>query len=542
MRVYTGLVKRGGETVKLHYYGYTLEKGALKIKTKIAIAISTLGLIFGGGTGLSMLLTSAAHADTAGINFESYSAGVIDGQDGWSATGSAGSGCAAYDEEVVNNVTAPASFGTKSFRISNAVTSGCFSDQAFSKSLAQAAGESGAEGGAYSSAPFNPYYEAQFDLASTVPGAQQTGLSMSVSPDRGDGARMSYLRFEDQADGIHVLFDDYQDKAPFGGVVGDSNGCDGVDDFVETDIVTLDRSVAHTIKFAMAFIDGPRNDVVRVYIDGNLKHTGTSWEDYFRYCEGNQTRTVDSLLFRVGGTAVPANDGNGYLVDNLNLVSSSIPNDFFEAAPAIAARLLKDANIQPRYGNGKTGGNHISDVANKMGPTTDFMGVKKNDSSAYECAVAKFLETKPNPALVTSSVACYELVQSLNVNSNDIDGENSNSLTSGNYRFDISGTWQNRGFESVDADYTSSDGWTTHLSGPGAPGTWNEKLLDVRINNQFVDWGPYSTTHTYSHIFTGSGTSVNFGVFDGDVTTGNQNPGWFGDNVGSMTVNIYRTY
>jgi hypothetical protein len=29
---------------------------------------------------------------------------------------------------------------------------------------------------------------------------------MTVSPD--DGARMSYLRFEDQADGVHVFFID----------------------------------------------------------------------------------------------------------------------------------------------------------------------------------------------------------------------------------------------------------------------------------------------------------------------------------------------
>ena len=30
---------------------------------------------------------------------------------------------------------------------------------------------------------------------------------ISVSPDNGQGARMSYLRFEDRADGVHVFFD-----------------------------------------------------------------------------------------------------------------------------------------------------------------------------------------------------------------------------------------------------------------------------------------------------------------------------------------------
>ena len=61
----------------------------------------------------------------------------------------------------------------------------------------------------------------------------------------------------------------------------------------------------------MDFVDGPQNDVVLVFVDGSLAHTGTSWEDYFRDCEGNETRTVDSLLFRSSGTAAPANAWQG---------------------------------------------------------------------------------------------------------------------------------------------------------------------------------------------------------------------------------------
>ena len=71
--------------------------------------------------------------------------------------------------------------------------------------------------------------------------------------------------------------------------------------------------------------DEGSRDVVKIYIDGGAPViTGTSWEDYFRYCEGNDTRTVDSLLFREGGAdgiAHTANQGNGFLVDNLNLTS-----------------------------------------------------------------------------------------------------------------------------------------------------------------------------------------------------------------------------
>jgi hypothetical protein len=274
---------------------------------------------------LAVLIQSdVVKADSAAIDFETYATGTVNGQDGWSSTGSAGSGCAVYDHAVVANSGAPVSFGAKSLRISNAVTSGCFGDQTFSKSLLQEAGETSAVNDGWSGGTRQAHFDAQFALASVVPGAQQPGLVMSVSPDRGDGARMSYLRFEDQADGVHTFFDDYQDVIPFGGAVGDINGCSGLDDFTEADIATLDRSVPHIIRFEIDFIDGPRNDVVRIYIDGVLKTTGTSWEDYFRYCEGNPTRPVDSLLFRSGGAAVPANAGKGFLIDNISLNSGAI--------------------------------------------------------------------------------------------------------------------------------------------------------------------------------------------------------------------------
>jgi hypothetical protein len=40
-----------------------------------------------------------------------------------------------------------------------------------------------------------------------------------------------------------------------------------------------------------------------------------------RDCEGNETRTVDSILFRTGGAAALATDGLGFLIDNLSLSS-----------------------------------------------------------------------------------------------------------------------------------------------------------------------------------------------------------------------------
>lgn len=207
-----------------------------------------------------------AFADSVSVNFESptYTLGTINAQNGWSSLGAAGSGCALYDHAVANSL-GTLGFGGQSLRISNAVVSGCFSDQTFSKSLVDEAGETAAINSGFSGGTRQKHFEAQFSIASASPSAQQNGLYLSVSPDRGDGARMSYLRFEDNAGGIDVFFDDYSAA-----------------DFNEVLVSTLDRTVPHTIKFSMDFVDGPANDVVKIYVDGNLAHTGTSWEDYFR--------------------------------------------------------------------------------------------------------------------------------------------------------------------------------------------------------------------------------------------------------------------
>lgn len=61
---------------------------------------------------------------------------------------------------------------------------------------------------------------------------------------------------------------------------------------------------------------------------------GTSWEDYFRECEGNPSRPVDSILFRTGGVAQAALLGKGFLIDNLT--ESSFDPTQLAADPAIA--------------------------------------------------------------------------------------------------------------------------------------------------------------------------------------------------------------
>jgi hypothetical protein len=255
-----------------------------------------------------------AFADTVPVNFEppTYTTGSISGQDGWGNAINP-----SYDQGVVSNIFGYPSFGSQSFRISDAVTSGSFGDWVFVKPLTNSVGEADATSGTFSVGTKQPHFEMQFDIASTQ-STEQPGLHVSVSPDRGDGSRMSYLRFDDKSDGIHVMFDDVTDPGPIGTVAN----------FNETDIATIDRN-PHTIKLTMDTLDGPGNDIVKVYIDGVLVHTGTSWEDYYRFdpeaASEQSPRIVKTMIIQARGTADPANEGKGFLFDNISLVSSPIP-------------------------------------------------------------------------------------------------------------------------------------------------------------------------------------------------------------------------
>jgi len=260
--------------------------------------------------GLAALVTPLAGADTTGrIMFEpsTYTMGDINGQNGWMKTG-------AYDVGVANVGTFPAAggygFGTQALRISDSVTSGSFGDQTFSPGLLRPAGEG---------TPMR-IFDSSFRIGTTMAG-EQPGLHTSVSPDDGNGARMSYLRFEDRFDGVHVFFDDVTNPGPIG----------TESTWNETEIATLSRTEAHSIGFSVKFNTGPHNDTVKIYVDGTRLITGSSWEDYYRFDpeqtgNGNVVSPISKLLFRASGTANVGNDGNGFLVDGLSVNSLSMSN------------------------------------------------------------------------------------------------------------------------------------------------------------------------------------------------------------------------
>jgi hypothetical protein len=281
------------------------------------------------GVSMALLLPASAMGDSLGlITFESsqgYILGDINGQPPtnnnfpngkWSKTNPA------YDVQVVSvsSYTAAAGygFGSQALRLSNFVTSGSFGDQTFSPGLGDEAGESGANNAGLSGGLRQPHFDASF-LIGTTQAAVQSALRITVSPDRGDGARMSFLAFADQPDGVHVSFSDVVNRGPVG---AESN-------FRTSEIAILSRTTSHLIQFSIDLKDGAANDTVKIYIDGKLVKTGSTWEDYYRYDseqtpQGNQVPTIDKLLFRMSGAAAVGTLGNGFLVDRVTLESSGL--------------------------------------------------------------------------------------------------------------------------------------------------------------------------------------------------------------------------
>src|SRR5262245_13220264 len=155
-------------------------------------------------------------ADNISTDFERFNSGSPNGQFGWMSLGSAGSGCAVYDHQIVDTTSLG---GSRALRISNAVTSSCFSDQTFSAPTVNAVGESSAVNkGQDSKGILQNHFEGSFTFM-PISGGDQTGLSVVVSPDmQGVGNRMSWLQLLWTSSGVQVNFRDYIDVVPFGSI------------------------------------------------------------------------------------------------------------------------------------------------------------------------------------------------------------------------------------------------------------------------------------------------------------------------------------
>ena len=241
----------------------------------------------GTALALSLAFAGTASADTNTTTFDSFADGTVDTQGGWTAHSK-------YDQAVV---AAPGA--GKALRISNAVTDGSFAGMPYSAPVSNPAGETEA----------NNVLVNEFTF--TAPDTYVPELAVSVSPTGAGGSRMSYVRLEDSANGVKVVFRD--------GTFGDQL------------IDTLDRSAPHTIRFETTFVKGDDNDVVRVFIDDTPKARGASWENYYRFDEERNPPVTDRLMWRLNLTpttqdVADAIDGNGFLFDDVTSTSLHVNN------------------------------------------------------------------------------------------------------------------------------------------------------------------------------------------------------------------------
>jgi len=133
--------------------------------------------------------------------------------------------------------------------------------------------------------------------------------------------------------------------------------------------------------------------------------------------------------------------------------------------------------------------------------------------------------------------------ETITVPSNSATATLGSALVSGqNYLLVSSGSWLNTGKNVADAEYTSLDNWVTQMDGYNIdPYFLGEGEFDLQVDNTFINWGSYNLAHSYSHLYTGTGNPISFLIFDGDATPAQPvlHPEWYGDNSGSLTVDIF---
>ena len=228
----------------------------------------------------------------------------INGQNGWAVLNPA------YDQKVV-------SFdGNTVWRVSNAVTSGNFSDMPFAPRLGGIPSNTatnptnsspGAFAGESSTGTSLRHFRGSFRFRSAT-GGPQSGARITVSADDGEGGRQSFIALEDAGTAIQVTTFDVDSNGGFIGPLVIASG--------------LSYRDWHTTSVEIEFKDGPNNDVVKYFVDGRLVHIGQSWEQCYRNdpadCGSHPLGVpVQTLLFRLSGSACTSCSGGGYFIDNV---------------------------------------------------------------------------------------------------------------------------------------------------------------------------------------------------------------------------------
>jgi hypothetical protein len=130
----------------------------------------------------------------------------------------------------------------------------------------------------------------------------------------------------------------------------------------------------------------------------------------------------------------------------------------------------------------------------------------------------------------TYNVCAYLNPESGTIDSTDADGTTVTLDATGNYRVCVEGTYD---FNTAlpgqflgDAEFVSTDGWVTATD---KFAQFPENYGEVTINGAFVNWGPYSSSHSYCTTVSGTaGSTLNLEVYDTN----------YADNSGTLTYTL----
>jgi uncharacterized repeat protein (TIGR01451 family) len=281
-----------------------------------ALPRRTIVGLFATLVSFALLPCAVAVADSYSTDFESFTIGSVNGQDGWISpppptSSGVCSTTAPYsiDQSVVDPstfVSGVTAFGSRSLRFSNLCSNSAFTGtQMYSPTLTQPAGENEA----------NKVFTFQFSFMPTTT-TYQPGLYVSVAPDNGTGFRMFRVDLTD----IAVSCGD-STSCVLLSVADSPTGADGY--IVSHPLALLDPSMPHTIKVTMKFNPGDDNDLVRVSVDGT--DTGqcfASWENYYRMWQPGNFQNTSDLEFRATVAGFSGTNA-GYLFDNVSYSSSN---------------------------------------------------------------------------------------------------------------------------------------------------------------------------------------------------------------------------
>ena len=161
------------------------------------------------------------------------------------------------------------------------------------------------EAGESSTGAASNTFVAEFTVESAT-GALQPGLNVEVNVDKtgsraGGGVALRHVPATEDTPAALEITGRWVDPAATSAAITDWR----------TEVVNVDPTVPHTIRYVAKFLDDAA-DEVEIYVDGELAITGTTWEGYHR-AVGSPAQTVNSLLFRTSRSA-PSADGIGYVV------------------------------------------------------------------------------------------------------------------------------------------------------------------------------------------------------------------------------------